>query len=101
MVVMSPDGSRSVALEVKTSQRNVKFWPIGARKSRQVHKKLFFVFIRTNRDQRFETFVVPSPRIAKEAKDDSKFTVTWYLPKEERDRSNLKDNWESILRELQ
>src|SRR4030042_3130254 len=67
VIVANPDGSWHANLQVKTSQRKVTFWPVGARYEQWRGKNNFYVFVGFLRNEpHFEAFLESAERVAKQ-----------------------------------
>src|SRR5206468_13097919 len=66
VVVVSSNGSWHANLQVKSSRRKVKFWPVGSKYRDFRGRSEFFVFVRyLEKETRFEAFLAPADKVVK------------------------------------
>ena len=103
VVVVSADGSWHANLQVKTSRKRVKFWPVGKRYEQVCGKNNFYVFVRhIKREARFEAFLESADRVAEDIRasiessrnrGSAEWTPCWSLPKDEEGRERVRQQW--------
>jgi hypothetical protein len=103
VLVATIDGSWHANLQVKTSQRRVKFWPVGASYEQWLGRNNFYVFTRfISRESKFEAFLESSDRVAVAIKKDLEafrarglkdWTPCWHLPEDITEYERLKQQW--------
>jgi glycosyltransferase involved in cell wall biosynthesis len=103
VVVVNTNGTGHANLQVKTSGRKVRFWPIGKRYKELRGKRNYYVFVRyLKKENQFEVFLESAAEVTKqvqprERKKAKKGTLgigpCWHLPEEESERQLLRRNW--------
>jgi hypothetical protein len=103
VLVASTDGLWHANLQVKTSQRKVTFWPVGAGYERWLGESNFYVFVRLlSKESRFEAFLEQADVVARQVRIDlEKFRARglkdwapcWSLTKDERELERLRRQW--------
>lgn len=64
LLASTPNGKRTLAIEVKSNARTFNFWLLGKRAKETAYKDLFYVLVNI-REGSEEYFVVPSKVVAK------------------------------------
>lgn len=64
LLVASPDGSRSIAIQVKTNQDSRKEWLLGEKAERIADSTIFYVFVNLNGRNSPSYHIVPSEIVA-------------------------------------
>lgn len=102
IVVTDPRTKKTAALQVKTSQKRVSFWPTSRPAKCLRGKDSFYIFVRyLPRESRFQAFmeqadsVVDSiaKTVADQQKKGRKVFPCWMLPKSKRVQARLEQNW--------
>lgn len=106
VLVASTDGSWHANLQVKTSQRKVTFWPVGAGYKRWPGESNFYVFVRfLPKESRFEAFLESANRVFKEVQRDLEgfkarglkdWAPCWALPKDIKEYERLQRQWQDF-----
>lgn len=103
IVVTNQEGSWHANLQVKTSKKKVKFWPIGTRYKELKGKRNYYVFLRYLKDEScFEAFLKAADKVVSQVdKEDlrckrqgyTKWAPCWYLPKDNKQQLCLAKQW--------
>ncbi len=99
VLVMNEDGLEFRVLQVKTTSRRDNFWLVGPRESIKASPRFFYIFVRpksNSPEDPYEAFIVPSERVAREARDYGGSADDWKLPSEDREVDILRGNWNSL-----
>jgi hypothetical protein len=103
ILVWRPSSGRHAVLQVKTSQRLVKFWPVSKPENCLRGAHAYYVFVRWNRgSQRFGAFLVEADRVvrrveqnlADQRRRERREFAFWALPEQQAEVDALRRQWE-------
>lgn len=103
LLVSRPGGLSLATLQVKTSQRRVRFWPAPRPEKCLTKPNAFYVFLRwLSAKETFEGFLVPGAEVAKQVAENLKKKQQrgsepfywWELPKGANEEGALRKRWE-------
>jgi hypothetical protein len=102
ILVTEPTSNASASLQVKTSQKKVRFWPTSKPQKCLRGANCFYVFIRfLPKENRFQIFLEESNRVVKrveeivrnQKKRNRSVFPCWDLPKDIKAQKKLEDKW--------
>jgi len=103
IVVTNQRGSWHANLQVKTSKKKVKFWPVGNRYKELKGKRNYYVFLRYLKDKScFEAFLEVANKVVNQVDKENlkcrrqgykKWSPCWYLPKDNKQQFCLAKQW--------
>ena len=103
ILVWSPATGKHAVLQVKTSQKMVKFWPVSGPNICLRGMRAYYIFLRLNEDtQCFEGFLESAKKVAVQVEQNladqrqqgRKLFPFWALPENERSIKALARRWE-------
>lgn len=98
LLASTPNGKRTLAIEVKSNARMFNFWLLGKRAKETAYKDLFYVLVNIREDSE-EYFVVPSKVVAKKMTTKtraSQGSIWRFIDKKEVER--YRGTWEVLAR---
>ncbi len=104
IIVSKPDATAQAFLQVKTSLKKVKFWPVSRPEKCLKGPRSFYVFLRfLQEEDRFEVFIESDNEVIKQVRENlenykkrgRKEFAYWILPSSDSDIRKLHERWES------
>src|SRR5574337_1067349 len=106
IVAATPDGKWHGNIQVKTSAKNVKFWPVGTRYKSWHGRRNYYAFVRyLKREARFEVFVESADGVKRHIERHlanlarqgrSEWTPCWHLPQTELHQNRVRARWTAL-----
>lgn len=103
VLVTEPNGSGPVVLQVKTSSKETKWWPVSTTNSCLGGSNAYYIFVRYNqKNERFEAFMVKANDVQRQVenyvKDEKAHGNSgmpfWGLPDSEAKQTRLAQEWQ-------
>ncbi|MCI0454244.1 MAG: hypothetical protein L0Y68_04515 [Candidatus Dadabacteria bacterium] len=104
VLVSEPDGSAQASLQVKTSLKNVNFWPTSKPEKCLIGPRSFYVFLRyISPEKRFEAFLESGERVARQVRRNleeyerlgRREFPYWALPSNNEGIQQLSERWKT------